>query len=209
MPEMRAFRALSLPFSQSARNSVANDGIESSGRAPGPKIRDRTKLKKMKNSKNQKYSVGIQDSKKMWRFWCSRCHFRNLREIPWRMMASRALGMPLVHVFRQGSTWPKSARHSSKSGPMAPKCETFVIFKPHGPKMRDIRQNQALESQNARHSSKSGCGEPKCETVVKIQALESQSARFSSKSGCGEHENLSRCCSHTLDRSRGRRIFWC
>merc|ERR1711994_1159834 len=63
----------------------------------------------------------------------------------------------------------QSARHSSKSGFGEPKCETFVKIRLWRAKMRDIRQNQALDVQNARHSSKSSFGEPKCETFVKIR----------------------------------------
>merc|ERR1711994_1158649 len=70
------------------------------------------------------------------------------------------------HTSHINSCFRGSARHSSFSDPMAPKCETFVIFTSHGPKVRDIRQFQAPWPRSARHSSFSSPMAPKCETFV-------------------------------------------
>ena len=89
------FRGWSLPFSQSAQDSVANDGIESSGDPSGACFRHGSiHVKNEKSGRNRKLKIEICEC-----FGGSRCHFRNLCKILWRMMASRTLGTLLGPVF--------------------------------------------------------------------------------------------------------------
>ena len=87
------FQALSLPFSESTRDSVANDGIERLWVNSGALFR--WVIFYWIPGAISKGDCGCSKGD----FGCSRCRFRNLYEILSRKMASRALGSILGPCF--------------------------------------------------------------------------------------------------------------